>query len=171
MIVRRKKPVFPQACVLSNASGNLAKYSMVKMSTFGNWLAIVVSQVPALGFMLMPIVVFLSLATGRAYQCNLRMRYRTFIFLTALEISISVMFIPGNCLSAIGLLLGNYYIAGLGLMISLCAAAGFWMYEHFLFRTHVLSPEYIAIEGINADYLDRLPEFPYPTNHKIFTRP
>ena len=171
MIVRRSKPVFPQACVLSNVSGNFFPCPTDTVSPLGLWPMFVASQVPGIGVLLLGAILLILKTLGLAWVCRLPVRLRVIMFLPLLVGVMSVLLLGGNFLSAYGLYNGKYHLALLGLMLSLLAVAMDWASDRFFLRTHFISSEYVAIEGIHSEYLDRLPEFPYPTDHKIFTRP
>ncbi len=169
MIIRRSEPVFPQACVLSNDSDDLGTYLFAAISPLGLCLLFVVFQIPAIGLLLAVVICPILKTLGRAWDCRLPVGRRAIVFLYLSEGVIVILFVVGNILSAYGLYHANYPRALLGLMLSLVAFALFWAADRLFLRTHIISSEYVAIEGIHAEYLDRLPEFPDPSDEKIFT--
>lgn len=132
-------------------------------------MLLVTALIPGIGIALAGVVLLILKLVGYASECRLPIRRRIMEFCGLYTLAILLLLLGGNILSAYGLYNGEYSFALLGLTLSLIAFSMSWAFDRFLLRSHIVSSEFIAFEKINADYLDRLTEFPYPTNDKIFT--
>ncbi|MBN2293013.1 MAG: hypothetical protein JXM70_11345 [Pirellulales bacterium] len=169
MIFRRSEPVFPQACVLSNVTDNIKQFPITAMSPSAERLMLLSLQVPGIGWLLVGIIMSTLKRTGDSYECHLPFRRWIIILMVLLFCVFMMMALGGNILSAYGLFTGNYLILFVGMALSLLVIAIDKMVDPHFLRTRVVTPEYIVIDGVHAAYLDRLPEFPDPTNNNIFT--
>ncbi len=171
LIVQRREAVLPRACVRSNASGNLAECPVLAIATWGLWLVFLAYQVPAIGLLLVMGIVARMMACGYAWEIRVPMRRFTKMLCIVSELAIIGVLIAGNGLSAFGLYRGSYFVALLGFTLSLLAYAAFWASDRCYLRTHIIDPDYISIQRVHPEYLNRLPEFHDTANEQLFTLP
>jgi hypothetical protein len=162
LLVKRHDPILPQACIKTNATEGLHRYSVTTLTNRSATLVLGLFLIPYLGLVMGSLLIFTLVRIGKGANISLWLRSRYSLRFLTFDLLTVVLILAGNLISGNALVEGQPWLAlaGIGCTAAGIAIAALPFQLIGYLRIEFAPTDLLRIRGAHPDYLDRLPPFP-----------